>query len=139
MSGMSSRQAKPGVNPLGMLVLLVAALMLALTAAVLYWGTSRTTDVYRVALQKAQSDPRVTQALGTPIEDEWTLGSRSRNRVANGNADLAIPLHGPIDEGILYVQASKEAGEWRYSLLRVEVLSSHERIDLLAPASFPGL
>jgi hypothetical protein len=50
---------------------------------------------------------------------------------SSGQADLAIPISGPIGKGTIYAVASKAAGQWTFSKLVVEIKATKERIDLI--------
>jgi len=119
--------------PVGCLILLLAVMLFAGGILMLVFGSMRSSDVYKMAVRRAQADTRVTQALGTPVEGGWFITGNISVHGSSGEADLAIPLKGSIDEGTLYVIASKSAGEWQFSKLQLEVNSSHDRFCLLVP------
>ena len=49
----------------------------------------------------------------------------------SGEAKIEIPIHGPKAKGTIYVEATKSAGKWNYSLMQVAVEGEDTRIDLL--------
>ena len=51
-----------------------------------------------------------------------------------GLAELAIPLSGPKGDATLYVETSKQLGEWQFDHLIAQLKSTRARIDL-APVS----
>ena len=85
---------------------------------------------YKIAVKRAEADPRVTAAIGTPVKEGWFIGGRFNGNGASGSAELAIPLSGPRAKGTIYVVATESAGEWRFSNLVFQVDSSGERINL---------
>jgi hypothetical protein len=85
---------------------------------------------YKVAVKRAEADPRVTAAIGTSPKEGWFIGGSFTVNGASGNAELAIPLSGPRGKGTIYVAATESAGEWRFSTLVFQLNSSGERINL---------
>lgn len=94
------------------------------------FGAMKQTDVYQTALARAKADQRVTNALGTPIEEGWFLSGNTKVSGSSGEADLTIPISGPKGKGTIYAAATKFAGEWTYSKLVVKIDSSGETVDL---------
>jgi hypothetical protein len=82
----------------------------------------------------AQSNRRVAQQLGSPIDEGWLLSGSVNVSDASGDADLSVPISGPKGKGTVYVTAQKSAGRWNYSLMQVAIDGSDEKIDLLARA-----
>jgi len=91
----------------------------------------KSTDIYKDALAKAQADPAVVEALGSPIKDGMIFSGKTDVNGASGEANLAIPISGPKGKGTIYAVAEKSAGLWNYSILAVEIEGTKERIDLL--------
>ena len=113
----------------GGLVVLGALAAAAILLVVL--GAVKQSDVYREAVDRARSHPDVVTALGEPVEPGWFVSGSVNVSGPSGEASLAIPLEGPAGEGTLYVEATKEAGTWRYQTLEVAVEGGGPRIDLL--------
>jgi hypothetical protein len=86
--------------------------------------------VYKIAVQRAEADPKVTAAIGTPAKEGWFVGGSFNVNGASGNAELAIPLSGPRGKGTIYVAATESAGEWTFSALVFQLDGSGERINL---------
>ncbi|WP_313929141.1 cytochrome c oxidase assembly factor Coa1 family protein [Pseudoxanthomonas sp.] len=118
----------------------LAALLLALFAAFVFgivalvFGALKSSDLYRQAVDRAKADPAVITALGEPIATGWFVQGNISVNGGSGDADLAIPLDGARADGTLYVVAEKQAGEWRYETLAVNV-DGGERIVLVDEAS----
>lgn len=105
-----------------------------LAAAGLFFGIMggiKRSEVFQMALERARSSPAAVEALGEPIEPGWWVSGSVNVSGAAGEASLAAPVSGPQGEGKLYVEGVKQAGEWRLTLLELEV-EGGERIDLLA-------
>ncbi len=111
---------------LGLIVVFVALL------AVVIFGAMKSSDVYKEALQRAQTNPEVVAALGEPIRDGWFVSGKTEVSGGGGEADLAIPVSGPKGSGTIYAVAEKSAGRWNYSKLQIEVKATGQRIDLQA-------
>lgn len=112
---------------------LVAGLVMLIVSLV--FGMIKSSDAYKLALQRAQASPAATAALGTPIREGWfTMGNIEVNG-PTGEANLQIPVSGPKGEGDLFVEAKKSAGEWTFQTLVVQVDAGGKRIDLLEEAS----
>ena len=104
---------------LGAVVLGMTLLGLFIAGIVMIASTAmRSNDVYREALARAQAHPVLVERLGTPIEAGFfTSGSINVNG-SSGNADLAIPIHGPRGEATVNVVAEKRGGAWVYESMR---------------------
>ena len=120
--------------PTGCLTLVVLVVAFVAAIVLFVFGIMKSTDVYRNSLTRARDDARVTQALGSPLDDGWFVSGSTNVDGAAGTADLAIPVSGPKGKGTIYVAATKSAGEWTYSKLVVEVAATKERIDLIGVA-----
>jgi hypothetical protein len=97
----------------------------------LIFGSMKQADVYKQALAKAQSDPVVAQKLGSPIKPGMLLSGNINVSGPSGEAKISIPISGPKGTGTIYVEATKSAGKWNYSLMQVAVDGEDTRIDLL--------
>src|SRR5450432_3336700 len=77
---------------LGM-VLLVAGFVFVIVSIV--FGAMKSSDAYKAALAKAKADPRVVNALGSPITDGFFVGGKTNVSGSSGHADLTIPFPVP--------------------------------------------
>ncbi len=94
-------------------------------------GAMRSSDAYEHAVAEARKSAEVAEALGRPLREGLFVSGSIDVKGPSGTASLAIPLSGPKGKGTVYVEATKSAGEWKYSTLLVRVDGSEERIDLL--------
>jgi len=92
----------------------------------------KSSDVYKDALVKAQANPEVVEALGTPITTGFFTNGSIHTSGPTGDAAFSIPLSGPKGKATIQLEAKKSGGEWTYSTLVVEVENPKRRIDLLA-------
>ena len=118
--------------PVGCLssVILLAAFIAVIMIFV--FGLMKSSDAYKLALDKAKSSPEVIEALGTPIREGYFTSGNINVSGPSGNADLAIPISGPKGGATIYLEAQKSAGEWSFSKLIVEIKGSRKRINLIA-------
>jgi hypothetical protein len=110
------------------MLFLVAAFVFFIVAIV--FGALKSSDAYKMALARAKADPRVVNALGSPIKDGLFISGKTNVSGTSGQADLTVPISGPNGNGTLYFVASKFAGEWTFSKLMVTVEKTGEKIDL---------
>lgn len=107
-------------------------LVVGLIAGIFYliMGTFKSSPVYLEAMKAAQSDPQVTQALGTPIQSGWLVTGSIEQQGISGDASLVIPISGPRGSGTLYASAREGNGEWQFYTLAVQVDGKNEVITL---------
>lgn len=117
--------------PTGCLTILLLFALFFTSIVLFAFGIMKSTDIYKDALAKAQADPAVVEALGSPIKDGMIFSGKTDVNGASGEANLAIPISGPKGKGTIYAVAEKSAGLWNYSILAVEIKGTKERIDLL--------
>lgn len=96
-------------------------------------GVLKQTDVYKTALARAQANPAVIEAIGSPISQTGIVSGNSNVNGAIGEVNLCIPLRGPKGKATLYLEAKKSADIWYYQTMQVKVEKTGERIDLNAP------
>jgi Cytochrome oxidase complex assembly protein 1 len=113
-------------------VLLLAVLFVGAVGAAIFAGL-RSSDPYRFAMQTAARDPRVVARLGSPVQAGWLVGGNIDLRNDSGEADLSIPVSGPIHKGTIHVVGTKTGGEWTYQKLTLRVEDGPEGINLLKP------
>jgi hypothetical protein len=87
---------------------------------------------YQEALAATRGNPAAVQALGTPIKDGWFPTGNVQSSGTTGVSDLAIPVSGPRAKGTLYVRATRSMGDWRFTMLVLQIKGTGEKIDLLA-------
>jgi Cytochrome oxidase complex assembly protein 1 len=118
------------VVPTGCLTLIIVAVLFSTTVVVLIFSAIRSSDVYRTAVARAKADPRVIEAIGTPVTESWFVSGSTSVEGGSGKSDLSIPIHGPKGEATIYAVATKSAGEWEYSRLVVKIKATGQTIDL---------
>lgn len=109
-------------------VLVIVAFFSSIFLAI--FSGMKSTDVYKTALSRAQAEPAVIEALGTPIKDGFLFTGSTHVNGASGDADMGIPISGPKGKGTIYVVATKSAGRWSYTTLEVEIAATKQRVPL---------
>jgi hypothetical protein len=101
----------------GVLILGVIGFLVFIFTVV--FGSMRNSTPYQEAVQRAQNDPRVIAALGTPIKPSYFFSGSINTRNGDGDAKFEIPLRGPKTQAWLHVVATKSAGKWTYDRMTV--------------------
>ena len=86
---------------------------------------------YKVAVETAVNNPEVKAMLGDNIEEGFMAMGNIEIDNSNGSADLAIPLKGSKGEGKVYIKGVREAGQWRFTMIKFGLTDSDNRINLL--------
>jgi hypothetical protein len=116
--------------PSGCLGIIVLITVFVAAIAIVVFGAIKSTDAYKIAVSRAKADPRVTAALGTPVDESWFVGGHTEVSGGSGKSDLAIPISGPKGRATVYASAIKSEGEWHYTKLVVKVQKTGATIDL---------
>ena len=126
--------------PVGCFTVVLLFIIFIGSILVIVFSAMKSTAVYKEASARANADPAVIEALGSPIKDGFLVSGNTNVIGASGESNLGIPISGPKSKGTIYVSANKSLGQWNYSGLVVEVRQIHRRIDLLqktVPSSSP--
>jgi len=116
----------------GCLLLIVAVVAFVAAVGGLAFFGIRKSEPYSAALERARANPQVVEALGEPIEPGMLASGSINMEGSSGEASLSIPISGPEGAATIYVEGTKTAGRWEFSLMEVEIQATGERIDLLA-------
>ncbi len=91
--------------------------------AVILWGITsfmHSSEPFQNSLAMVRDNPRVVQALGTPIEPAYLVNGNIDYDGNSGFAELNYDITGPKGEATVYLDAEQEHGRWRfYSLVVV--------------------
>ena len=117
------------VLPVGCLVPMLFLVGCALAIFFFAMAVLKQTDAYKMALARAQENPAVIEAIGSPISQTGIVSGKSNVRTT-GEAKLSIPLKGPKGKATLYVEATKSADVWYFQTMLVKIEKTGERIDL---------
>jgi hypothetical protein len=97
-------------------------------------GIMKQSDAYKIALARAQANPAVIDAIGSPISQTGIVSGNSNVSGPTGEANLSIPLSGLKGKATLYVEARKSADLWSFQTMVVKIEKTGERIDLNSPS-----
>jgi hypothetical protein len=100
---------------------LPAGLIFAAVVGAFIFEVLGNSEVSKLAVAKAQSNPVVVQRLGEPLKRGWFTTGSVKTLGSTGHADLAIPLSGPKAKGTLYAVASENSGQWTFETLQLKV------------------
>jgi hypothetical protein len=92
----------------------------AVVIVVVVFGAMKKSDVYQEALRRAQSDPAVVAALGSPIEAGLMVTGSVNVDSSGGHATLDFPISGSKGKGTVHAVATKSGAGWEYSALTVK-------------------
>ena len=93
-------------------------------------GIIKQSDAYKIAHARAQMNPAVIEAIGSPISQTGIVSGNSNVSGPTGQANLSIPLSRPKGKASLYVEAMKSADPWVFQTMVVKVEKTSERVDL---------
>jgi hypothetical protein len=119
-------------------LLVVMFLGILLFAGGIFFGVTKvmkSSEPYRVAFERASSDPRVIAVIGEPIRKSWYMTGQININGPSGHASLAFPVRGPRGKATVYVEAIRRMGEWDIRSITVEFRDSNRRLDLLTGES----
>ncbi len=114
--------------------LLVLGGISAVILVVVVFGAIKKSDVYQEALRRAQNDPAVVSALGTPIEAGMIVTGSVNIDTSGGHAKLDFPISGPKGKASVHLVATKSGEKWEYTELTVTPANG-AKINLLPPPS----
>jgi hypothetical protein len=110
--------------PLSCLVIALVFVVVGICGGSIFFGVMgliRNSDVVQGAVARAERDPEVAAALGTPLEVGWLPRGSINTSNGSGRADLTLPVSGPRGSGEMIVEAVSREGVWRYNRLMVTV------------------
>jgi hypothetical protein len=101
-----------------LLALLCGGCCLGIVGAV--FGVLKSSDPYKMALERVQNDPGVIRQLGEPIEEAgWFPMGEVNIRNDQGDARLDFEVAGPQGKAHVHTEARRVASRW--GLTRLEV------------------
>jgi len=121
--------------PTGCLTFIALGVAFFAVVILAVFGAMKSSDAYKTAVARAKADPRVIEAIGTPIDEGWFVSGTTNVSGGSGESDISIPIHGPKGKATVYAVATKSAGEWEYSKLVVKVEETGDTIDLAEEAT----
>ena len=70
----------------------------------------KSTAVYKKALARANADPAVIEALGSPIKDGFLVSGNTNVTARQVESNLAIPISGPRQKGQFTCRQTSHSG-----------------------------
>ena len=121
--------------PAGCLTLCV--FWIVVVSAFIYglFALAKTSDVYKLALEKVKGNPQVVASTGYPVKEGWYMSGSIHINGPSGNADISFPVSGPKGSGKVYAVAKKSAGIWTFKTLVFED-EKGERVNLIVEGPF---
>ncbi len=116
---------------MGCLGLIAASLIFVFAILTLVFSILRGSAAFENAMEIAGDHPAVIEATGEPLEAGWLVSGNVNTTGNTGEADLSIPVSGPIGSGQLHVDATKNAGEWYFNSLTFLDAAGGPPINLL--------
>jgi hypothetical protein len=116
---------------LGCLAVIVIGAIGIGVLVVFIFGAIKSSEIYKGALNRAQNDPRVIAALGSPITSGFFVSGNVNVNNSTGNADVRFPIHGPKGKGSVHAVATRDSGGWHYSELTAKP-DGGSTIDLMS-------
>jgi hypothetical protein len=102
---------------IGCLAIIVIGAIGAGVLVLVLFGAIKSTDVYKGAATRAENDPRVIAALGSPITTGFYVAGNVNVNNTRGDADISFPIKGPKGKGTVHAVASRDSSGWSYSEL----------------------
>ncbi|MGC4117594.1 MAG: cytochrome c oxidase assembly factor Coa1 family protein [Myxococcales bacterium] len=121
-------------------VLAVVVLLGAFASGIVFLVMSvmRSSEPYQLAMTQARADDKVTEQLGSPLEEGFFTTGQVQTTNDSGQASLEIPVKGPKGEAVVEVRATRSGGVWRLRHLQVRVRGSGAYLPLVTEASLPA-
>ena len=89
----------------------------------------------KLAASKARSSAEVTQLIGQPLNTGRFVKGYLVSKDGNGNADLTIPIHGPLGYGTLLEWAQEDKGKWHICSLLFRSSDASSATQLVSDTS----
>jgi len=99
--------------------------------------TFRDSDVSRMAVAAAESNPIVQEKLGNPLKVGLLTSGSMEISGQSGHADLSLPVRGPKGKGTIYAVARKSGGLWKFESLDIAFEETKTRMTLLKESADP--
>ncbi len=109
---------KWGALGCGLALVIIGVVIIGLFMAV--FGLIKQTFVYKDAVRRAESNPQVQAALGTPIGTGFWVTGSVHTANDSGTADVKIPIEGPKQKANIHCVATMKNDNWKYDTLVVE-------------------
>jgi len=89
----------------------------------------KSTDAFKLAVAKLETSQAAAEVLGTPMSTGMPMGSIEVSG-PSGKASLSFGVTGPNGKGTVFMEATKDLGQWQVNRIVLEQEGSGRRIDL---------
>ncbi|MES2183389.1 MAG: cytochrome c oxidase assembly factor Coa1 family protein [Pseudomonadota bacterium] len=111
------------------LALWLAFILLCVGLFFLAMGWLKDSDAFRLSLAQLEASPEAVEMIGTPVKTGFPSGSFDEQG-AGGSASFSYTVTGPQGKGTVYVEASRDMGQWQIDRMALEEDGTGRRIDL---------
>ena len=89
----------------------------------------KSSDAFKIAVTKLETNQEASKLLGKPISTGFPMGNIEVSG-PSGSAKLSFSVDGPTGKGTVYMDATKELGQWKINQIILEEEGTGRRIDL---------
>ncbi len=82
---------------------------------ILILTTLRSNEIFDQSIALVRGSPEAVELFGQPIEPGWMIGGTILDQGLTGEAEMLIPIRGPLRSGTVEVRAVKVNGEWFFT------------------------
>jgi len=90
----------------------------------------RSSDVAKLTIATAQTNPALAEKLGLPLKTSELISGYTD--ASTGTALVVVPISGPRGSGVLYADVRKQSGIWQLRSLVFRAEGSTVNLDLLS-------
>lgn len=92
-------------------------------------GWLKDSEVFRLSLERLQANADAVEMIGTPVKTGFPSGSFDEQGTG-GSASFSYTVTGPKGKGTVYVEATRDMGQWQIDRMALEEDGTGRRIDL---------
>jgi hypothetical protein len=89
----------------------------------------KSSEAFKLAVDRLETNEQAIQLIGRPFSTGTPDGKMNISG-SKGNASLSFTVEGPNGRGTVYLEASKNLGQWSLQQLQLEQEGTGRRIDL---------
>jgi hypothetical protein len=123
--------------PVLVVFLLATAALFVFAILSFVTGLMRSSDAYKLAIQRAEQSQAVAAKIGRPFRVGWLMMGSINLKDDGGDAEMSIPIAGDRGAGRIIVVAKKTARLWTFQTLEVHVDGDAKIIPLIASDGGP--
>jgi hypothetical protein len=89
----------------------------------------KSSDAYKLAVASLATSQEITRLLGSPLSTGIPMGNIELSG-PNGSASISFSVTGPKGSGTVFLEATRELGQWKIERMVFEQDGTGRRIDL---------